>query len=411
MREILHIFNQISNTSSRTDKENILKANSNNQLFKDILHFVYDPFTVTGLSSKKINKTIFGYVNDAVNFNDISDVMNYIKENNTGRDIDIQRIQNFIYKHDNDLQEFYKQVFTKELTIGVTAITLNKIFGKNFINEFSVMLAEPFERFFSDVACEVKVDGCRALTIKQGNSVNMFTRNGKLLEGFNTVIEQIKNLPVNTMVFDGELIGNDYTDTMNKLFRKSEGKQANYMIFDMLTLSEFQSGKSSNDYWTRKQGLIDIFKRLENKNLYKNLICVEPFKIIKNATIEDINEATKLAVSMGFEGAMIKPLDSKYECKRSYSWQKAKPFFSDEFKIIDFEVGEGKYKNTLGKVIVDVNGVSVGVGSGWSDTQRNEIWNNKDQYLGKFVEVQYQEKIEKTGSLRFPTVKGLRLDK
>jgi DNA ligase-1 len=210
------------------------------------------------------------------------------------------------------------------------------------------------------------------------------------------------------MVFDGELISKDYVGTMNNLFRKSEGKQSDYMIFDMLTLAEFQQGISNNDYWTRKQGLINLFKQVVN---CPNLICVEPFKVLKNATVEDINEATQIAMNMGFEGAMIKPLDSKYECKRSYSWQKAKVFQSDEFRIIDFEEGDGKYKGTLGKVIVDVNGVSVGVGSGFNDNQRNEIWNDKEQYLGKYIEVQYQEKIEKTNSLRFPTVKSLRLDK
>lgn len=409
--KVKEIIDQIASTSSRTEKESILKNNSNNELLKSILKFVYDPFIVTGLSKKKVNKQIGVLKGITYYIKDISQAMDYLKENNTGRDIDISHMESFYTNFSEDMQEFIKQIITKELTIGVTATTLNKVFGKNFIIDFSVMLAEPFERFYSDIACEVKVDGCRCLTIKQGKSVNMFTRNGKAIEGFNDVANQISNLPVNTMVFDGELIGSDYTDTMNKFFKKAEGKQANYMIFDMLTLSEFQAGISNDDYWTRKQGLINLFKQLINREMYKNLICVEPFKILKNATIDDINEATQIAVSMGFEGAMIKPLNSKYECKRSYSWQKVKPFFSDEFKIIDFEEGEGKYKGTLGKVIIDVNGVSVGVGSGWSDAQRNDIWSNKDYYRDKFIEVQYQEKIEKTGSLRFPTVKGLRLDK
>lgn len=411
MRKVLNIINQIASTSSRNDKESILKQNRDNQLLKDILKFVYDPFIVTGISKKKIEKDMI-ITNQITNeFNSVEEVMEYLKTNNTGRDIDIAKVQNFIYRHDKPLQDFYKQVFTNELTIGVTAKTLNKVYGKNFITEFSVMLAKPFERFYSDIACEVKVDGTRCLTVKQGNVVNMFTRNGKLIEGFNDIIEQIKLLPVNTMVFDGELIGRDYTDTMNKLFKKSNNKQANYMIFDMLTVSEFQQGISNNDYFTRKQGLINLFNNLVNKDQYSNLICVEPFKIIKNATLEDINEATQYAISLGFEGAMIKPLDSKYECKRSYSWQKAKLFQSDEFEIIDFEEGEGKYKGALGKVIINVNGVSVGCGSGFTDDERENIWNNKDTYLGKIIEVQYQEKIEKTGSLRFPTVKGIRLDK
>jgi len=406
LREVFNIINQIASTTSRTDKEGILKANINNQLLKDVLKFTYDPFIITGISKKKINKDT--HLEPSININTVEEAMNYLEKHITGRDIDIANIQHFIYRHDKDLQDFFKQVFTKELKIGVTATTLNKVFGKGFINDFSVMLAKPFERFYTDVACEVKVDGTRCLTIKQRNSVNMFTRNGKLIEGFNSIADQIKLIPIETIVFDGELIGKNYTDTMNKLFRKSDGKQANYMIFDMLTLTEFQQGVSASDYWTRKQGLINLFAQLNVQ--HDNLICVEPFKVIKNATVDDINEATQIAISMGFEGAMIKPLDSKYECKRSYAWQKAKLFQSDEFKIVDFEEGDGKYKGTLGKVIIDVNGTLVGVGSGFSDNERFDIWNNKEQYLGKWIEVQYQEKIKKTGSLRFPTVKGIRLD-
>ena len=116
-------------------------------------------------------------------------------------------------------------------------------------------------------------------------------------------------------------------------------------------------------------------------------------------------------VSDGFEGIMIKPLDSKYKAKRSYDWQKLKPFMSDEFYITGFEEGDGKYKGTLGKVIINVDGVEVGVGSGFSDNQRNDIWLHQNNYLNKQIEVQYQEKITKTGALRFPTVKSIRLDK
>ncbi|HHX68480.1 MAG TPA: hypothetical protein GX708_10565 [Gallicola sp.] len=44
MLEVLKVIKQIGDTSSRTEKENILKQNSNNQLLKEILQFTYDPF-------------------------------------------------------------------------------------------------------------------------------------------------------------------------------------------------------------------------------------------------------------------------------------------------------------------------------------------------------------------------------
>lgn len=117
------------------------------------------------------------------------------------------------------------------------------------------------------------------------------------------------------------------------------------------------------------------------------------------------------AIALGFEGIMIKTLNGSYFCKRSYEWQKMKPFLSDEFEIIDFEEGEGRNERTLGKVIVSVDGVRVGVGSSFSDDERRDIWSHKEAYLGRLIEVQFQELIKETGSLRFPTVKGFRFDK
>jgi DNA ligase-1 len=45
---------------------------------------------------------------------------------------------------------------------------------------------------------------------------------------------------------------------------------------------------------------------------------------------------------------------------------------------------------TAGTLIVkDADGRSFGVGSGLNDQQRQEIWDNKDQYLGKLVKYKY----------------------
>jgi DNA ligase-1 len=328
---------------------------------------------------------------------------------NTGTDEDKIKVNTFMCSQPQEYREWYQRILLKDLKCGITEKTINKIW-KDLIPTFSVQLAEPFERFFDNVACEVKIDGCRNLVIKQNGIVRMFTRNGKPIEGFNSVAKDIQNLPIDNIVFDGEIIGKDYTDTMNQLFAKGQNKQATYMIFDMLTPEEFYKGESDNDYWTRKQGLINLRKSIDSKR-FNNLHFVEPIAILDNPTIEQFNKIMNNVVANGFEGIMVKPLDSKYKAKRSYDWQKLKPFESDEFKIIGFEPGDGKLKNTLGKVIINVNGVSVGVGSGFSEAQRDDIWNNQQQYLNKWIEVQYQEKIEKTGSLRFPTVKNIRLDK
>ena len=85
-----------------------------------------------------------------------------------------------------------------------------------------------------------------------------------------------------------------------------------------------------------------------------------------------------------------------------------------DLRIIGFEEGSSKNAGKLGALIVDYKGNEVGVGSGFTDFDREFIWNNQDQYLGKICEVQYfEESKNKDGgvSLRFPVFKHLRTDK
>ena len=98
MHNLKQIFDQLQATNSRIEKENILKDNTNNENFKYILNFLLNPFIITGLSEKKINKNI-GCMSNVNKLYDIGtykdttvgfiNLLEYIKKNNTGKDIDI----------------------------------------------------------------------------------------------------------------------------------------------------------------------------------------------------------------------------------------------------------------------------------------------------------------------------------
>ena len=78
--------------------------------------------------------------------------------------------------------------------------------------------------------------------------------------------------------------------------------------------------------------------------------------------------------------------------------------------ITGFQEGTGKYKGTLGALICDYNGVTVDVGSGFSDKIRKNFWAHRKDLLNITVEIQGQEKTE-DGSIRFPVFIQLRSDK
>ena len=83
-------------------------------------------------------------------------------------------------------------------------------------------------------------------------------------------------------------------------------------------------------------------------------------------------------------------------------------------KVIEFQEGTNKYTGTLGALVCEYKYSTVDVGSGFSDALRDEIWANKEAWLGKIITVKYFEETynSATGlpSLRFPVFIRVRED-
>jgi DNA ligase-1 len=422
MDKILEIINQIKNTSSRNEKEFILKQNKDNQLFKTILKFVYDPYIVTGLSTKKINKKIILTNRLNNDFNTIEQVMEYLKTNNTGRDIDVVRMQSFIYKHSRkDVQELLTEIITKSLKMGITATTINKIYGDNYISTFEVMLAEKYfdceNKVSGDFIITEKLDGNRNIAINYENGVKMFTRQGQINEGFVDVEKEFELLPKG-YVYDGEFIAVDfiglnsadlYRETTSKVRKDGIKDNVIFHIFDMLPIEDFMNG-------------ICKIPCIDRKNKLHSVINPNFFQWIKETSMLYVgNDKTKVIelldeyVTNGKEGVMVNIANAPYECKRTKNILKVKKMQSADLRIVGFEEGEGRLKGTLGRMNVEYKGNIVGVGSGFTDATRNHIWNNRDEFIGKIAEIQYFEESSnaktKEVSLRFPVMKCIREDK
>lgn len=139
MEEVIKIFKELQESSGKRLQE-ILEEHKDNELLKKVLWFVYNPYIVTGLSSKKINKIVNKQIKYAP-AETTEEVFEYLQEHNTGTDIDIAYVLEFIQIKPD--QEMYSQIFTKELKLGITSKTINKVFP-NLIPEFNVMLAEKY---------------------------------------------------------------------------------------------------------------------------------------------------------------------------------------------------------------------------------------------------------------------------
>lgn len=414
MEKVLHILEDIKNTSSRNEKEVILKQHKNNELLRKVLYFVFNDFITTGLSSKKIKKKV------AIRgFSKIDNLMEYLKKNNTGSDLDIISVKHYIRQQPESLQELYTQIATKSLKIGITAKTLNKIYGKGFIPEFNVMLASKFEGKMPNETFIIttKLDGIRCVCVKENDdNIKFFTRAGQPIEDLIEIEEEVKLLP-DDYVYDGELLlKNDKGLSSEDLFRETQKavrkdgvkKNVEFHAFDMIPIKEFQNGKSTEDCLTRKMRLLGIFKDRRIK-----LIKDVPMLYVGDDQ-SVINQYADEAVKNNQEGVMINLADSPYECKRTRTLLKVKKFHTADVRVLDIIEGTGKNVGKLGAVTVqfkhDNRLHECNCGSGFTDNERILYFNEPELLIGKIVEIDYFEISQNANGgygLRFPTWKSI----
>ena len=131
---------------------------------------------------------------------------------------------------------------------------------------------------------------------------------------------------------------------------------------------------------------------------------------------EEFKQFNKNSIINGHEGIMIKDPGSFYECKRSTTWLKSKPFIEISLKVTDFEEGTGRNTGRLGAIIAEGEDegkfFKLNIGSGFTDEQRSQYWEEKNDLIGQVVEVR-ADSISKGQdgsywSLRFPRFKTFR---
>ena len=121
---------------------------------------------------------------------------------------------------------------------------------------------------------------------------------------------------------------------------------------------------------------------------------------------KDINA---MAIDGGYEGIMIKDPKAPYECKRSHAWLKLKPFIEVSLTVVAVEEGTGRNVGKLGAVVCegvdDGKSIRVNVGSGFSDSDRDTFWTDREALIGQIVEVRADaitQNQDGSYSLRFP---------
>lgn len=217
---------------------------------------------------------------------------------------------------------------------------------------------------------EPKYDGQRLMAEYDGQTLKLWTRRHiQIAKKFPELTESLKkDVESNDWILDGELtVPGGLSNLINRnvedeLRIKILAKKipATYHIFDIIKYE----GKNliNQPLMKRKKILLKAVHQDEHLEIV-------PFKIMENSKIkDDFKEYTE----KGFEGAILKNIQSRYEPgKRTGEWIKIKREDTVDVNII----GATKSENIpFGALLMEKDGKYFGkVGTGFSDQEREDI--------------------------------------
>lgn len=415
---------KLQSISGAKAKCDFIKSHDEDTYFKRFLYFALNPLITYNISKKSLDKLMSGNNADGqklIFFNDIFECCEYLSRLRSMDDATLRQIKTLLdMKYpDQEEKELYMQLLSKTVRLGITGKTINKIIP-NLIPEWEVQQAYPVDKYPLKIGTEFwltqKLNGARA-TLYEGQ---LLARSGMPYKGLEHITDALSWLRVAGFVADGELTLKDKGSLSdNEAFRVATGVLNSdsvnktvicYTIFDMIPVKDFDALKPQVTYKYRRDILNQFAERIADTDG-----AVRVLPVLYHGTDQSkIEELLEQMVREDKEGLMINT-DAPYQRTRHKGILKVKRFYTMDLPIIRCEEGTGRLSGTLGAFVLKYKENEVKVGSGFTDEQREQFWNNRDDMEGLLCEVKYKEISQDKGtgleSLQFPVFVGIRTDK
>ena len=262
------------------------------------------------------------------------------------------------------------------------------------------------------VIAQRKFDGvrCMARMVANGgfpHDVSLTSRTGRQWLDLDHIRQQIANLKIPTnIIMDGEIYAHHLTfNRINGLTKKEKLDERDKKDLASTNLRIYDVVDIDNPTWSYK----DRYRYLKNlltKNPQSNLILTKNYRVDKP---EDIPAMHEKFLEQGFEGLMLRNVDSPYEQKRSNHLQKVKKFVDDEFTVVGYKEGKGAAKGTPVWICETPEGATFGARPMGTQAEKEEMWKNRDELVGEELTVKYfPPKDPVSGIPRIPVGKGFR---
>ncbi|MDX1532755.1 MAG: hypothetical protein R3230_00955 [Nitrosopumilaceae archaeon] len=413
-------INQLRQTTKRNEKIEILesiKGTDTEYLFKRVAFLTYDPSInfwhkeIEFTEPQDTTNSLFEEVCPTLNLDNALDHLQYdVSKRVVTGNKSLEMIKNLYATVEDENRDVIRCIIDRDLKCGVSAKTLNKVWP-NLIYDHPYMRASSFNaknvsKINFPCFSQTKEDGEYQDIIYDGNNISCFSRNGinntnnHLSRELYSIIED--NLDAAVVLMGEILVFTDNTQT--ELMSREDGngylssKEVDkdrllYVLWDMVEYEDFKDGAASTPYKDRFHALKRFCGRVSTQTKQIRLI---DSRVVNS--IDEVIEHFKENATNGLEGTVIKNMNMQWKNGTSRDQVKIKIVFDCDLRIVGFNQGKekGKYVEKLGSLQVKSSDgmVEFNVGTGFSDEQRAEIWENRVSYLKKIVTVKGNDIVE-----------------
>ncbi len=322
--------------------------------------------------------------------------------------------------------KWFIRVLNRDLRVGVQGSTLALVWP-TLLPEYGCQLAHKFERGKIQMHdptkrepwrtlpayLEPKLDGMRLRVHVTAGKARALSREGLWQGNLQPVLDAQEGAfqAYPDCVLDCEVFYQSWNETMPRITTKvmplEERQKLVFWCFDFLPFA----GEDQ-----------PLYKRKGNLRTWLENFPIPQFVFLEHEVVDSEEGATKIYTKWleeGYqghtvEGAMLKYVDAPYVNKRTRAWLKYKPVDTLDGQIISCYEGKPgtQYEGMLGGFMArTANGNEFGIGSGLTDVNRKEFWEQRDTMVGKIIEFEMQADKKAVAVVRNPVFKRIRDDR
>lgn len=457
---ILDILKEIEEAKGNKPKLSILKANKDNDVLQELWYFTYGR---VNLHTRKTVPLEIGSDSFPKNFGAVVSLLDKLRCKVASGKAQEGLIYETLKVLHTDCIEVFNRVIKGNLRCGLGATVANKVWGKDFIKKYPVMLISAYcpkkaaKIMKGGAVLQLKSDGvrgiCEASTVLEGGySYRFYSRQGEEFLGLDEVFrEDVKELIGNIYNLDSHGVRTDgeftYIDENGKHDPSKASGIMNKAIQGTATKEELES--LTYVVWDLYLPEEDEIYSVRLEDLKGAIEDINPEKIILAETwpvnnLEEVAIKYQEIVDAGNEGVVLKSMSNLWKDTRVSDCIKYKEKHQAEFVIKGHYLGEeGKeFQKVLGGFYIESQDGKVisktgsgltfydrGILAGTLDLKGKPIYLkdddgnyikdpnvNYEDYHGQIVTIEYNKRTKtkdgrETFSLRFPIVKQFRLDK